>query len=937
MIYQWGPRGLIVAGAVLLLIASRLPFWQVDVFAPQYPNGLRLITYLDRLEGDVRELDILNHYIGMKPLEGAAQWERKMSRFAVPALLVLVLLSALLPCRWAWIFLIPPLLTPLVFVCDLYYWLYYYGTTLDPKAPFKIQPFLPPLVGEGKVAQFRALASFSTGFYLALLSLALSTAGLYWRLRTCPNKLNLALRRTVPAVTALLLTTLTTDATAADSLNDLINKARPGDTVVVPPGIYYGPVVISKPLRLTGNGAAILDGRGKGSVLIIKAPKTVVEGFLIRNSGSSLPDENAGIDVRASSCIIRRNRLEDVLFGIIVRRAPGTVLSENILIGKKLPSPRRGDLIKVWYSDGVLLEKNDASFGRDVVLWYSKDLTVRGNSVSHSRYGIHFMYCDGAMVEGNLVTQNAVGIYLMYSTNLKVTTSLLVNNRGPSGYGIGLKDISDSLIAQNWIVGNRTGLFAEGALRNQLTENYIAGNDTGFLFFASTYGNTIVHNSFVDNGQQVSLEGKATDEGNRWDGNYWSDYTGYDANSDGIGDLPYRSVRLFESLRESRPSLRMFVFSPAEKALDFAGLLFPVFAPQSRFADSSPRIRPFIPPLSLPHTSPMPIGFFLLSLACVVLGTAGLCLSRSVNAGDESPPSIPTLSEPTEIISVRGLTKRYGTVKALDDVSFMVPAGCLLALWGPNGAGKTTLLKCLLGLLRSDGEVRIAGLDPIRQPKKVRSLIGYLPQEVRLHQELTVSQTLSFYGKLRKVTAERVQQVAHQWRVDQVADKKVGELSGGWRQRLAVAIALLSDPPILLLDEPTANLDHQSRQEFWSFLTELKRSGKAIILSSHRSDEVKNLSDQVIALQQGRIVAQGTPEQLSDILTEKVWLRLYLPNRQRDQAIRQLTAHGFLPSLNGSALRVPVSPEAKAKPITILAAAGLTVENFEVEDGGTSR
>ncbi len=934
MVYQWVPRGLAIAGAVLMLGSMTLPYWKVHVFAPQYPKGLQLVAYVHRLDGDVRELDILNHYIGMKPLERAAQWERKVSVCIFPALSALLILSALVPCRWIFLFLLPPLCVPLAFCADVLFWLHHYGTHLDPTAPMKIKPFLPPLVGAGTIAQFRAFASFQIGFYLSLVALALAGVGGYLRWKTCPRRVSVVSKEAVPLIVSCLLLVLIGDRAFGLSLQDRIRTASPGETIFVPPGTYYGPIVVTKPVRLIGEGSPVLDGRGTGSVLFVRAAGTLVKGFVIRNSGQSLPDEDAGIVVTAPSCRIEHNRLKDVLFGVVLHRSPGTVLRHNSLSGKKLPLPRRGDLIKVWYSDHVVLSHNRASEGRDVVLWFSKDLKVKKNRVSDSRYGIHFMYCDGADVVDNTVSHNAVGIYLMYSRNVIVRRNLLMENRGPSGYGLGLKDLSDCRITDNLILRNRAGLFAEGVLRSEIRSNYICGNDIGCVVFASSYGNHVRDNAVVENGEQVVVEGTVADRGNFWTSNYWSDYLGYDRDGDGIGETPYRSVRMFESLRERKPALRLFSFSLAEKAIDLAGRLFPIFAPQPRLTDPTPRIVPIDPPFSLPLPNPSPLPLGVLSL---LLTASGLYLLRPwVKASDRLQPT-ETKKEAIgpHPVSVRNLTKCYGAVRALQQVSFDAGAGQIVGLWGPNGAGKTTLFKCLLGLVPYDGSVRIAGSDPLRQPKRVRSLIGHLPQDVRLHPDLTVKQTLSFYGSVRKLSRRRIEEVLERRDLKEVEEKKIGELSGGWRQRVALAIALLSDPPILLLDEPTANLDQASRTEFWSLIRRLKEEGKTILLSSHRSDEVKQLTDTVIVLQQGKVTAYGPTDQLTDIVMEKVCLKLPVANAFRDRAMEILISQGFLASSNDSGIKVFVPSDARAGPIVALTRAGITVETFEMEDGGS--
>jgi nitrous oxidase accessory protein len=944
---------LAVVSGLLLLASLPLPWWQFKVVAPQYPKGLKVRVYVNRLEGDIREISLLNHYIGMKSLDSAAEIERKM---AIPGILLTALLVfavAFVPFRIGFLLSLPALLLPFAFAGDLFFWLLHYGTHLDPEAPIRLQPFIPKIIGTGKVAQFQTFASFQIGFYLALIAAALVAAShfisiiRFRREATERELIGVAL-----AALVLLLTTadkgICVDgawdkgqgtwvvSSGGMTLAQALSLAKDGDVILVKGGVHKGPFVVGKSVHLLGENRPILDGCGKGTVLTIKAPRVVVSGFLIRNSGDILSREDAGIAVEAHHCRIENNRLEDVLFGIVLRHATESLVLNNTLHGKDLPPPRRGDLIKVWYSDGVVIEANKVVGGRDVVLWFSKRLTVRGNEISQNRYGIHFMYCDDAKVESNRLTQNAVGIYLMYSQRLRLQRNWLVSNRGPSGYGIGLKDMDEAFVSENFIADNRVGIFAEGAISSRFVGNMLAHNDIGFFLFTSSHSNLMAQNSFVENGEQVHVEGTIPIHANLWQRNFWSDYAGYDADGDGLGDLPYKSVRLFERLTDYLSSLKFFSFSPASQAIEFASRCFPVFAPQPKLVDESPLMRPIFPPVELPDTPAKSPHLLLLSplmvLTAIFFLTGGRIANRVHYKG--RTVCLPTFTLVQQnAISVKGLTKRFGEFVAVNAVSFNVQQGEAVALWGPNGAGKTTILRCILGLYRFDGEIKVLGHDALKAGKEVRRLIGYLPQEIRLDGDWTVVETLNFYAKLRQVGNQRVEELLDEWNLRGIADKPVGELSGGMRQRLAFALALLSDPPILLLDEPTANLDARTRKEVWSFVSQIKRQGKTIVFCSHRPDEVRQLADYVLVLDKGIIVAEGKPNELADLLQEKVTLKLKVAEEQRFAAKETLQRHSFVASLNGSQLLVTAPNERKALPIQVLVAEGITVHDFDLSEG----
>lgn len=285
------------------------------------------------------------------------------------------------------------------------------------------------------------------------------------------------------------------------------------------------------------------------------------------------------------------------------------------------------------------------------------------------------------------------------------------------------------------------------------------------------------------------------------------------------------------------------------------------------------------------------------------------------------------------IISVNELTKIFGhrrnRVVAVDKLSFAIPLGTAVALWGPNGAGKTTIIKCLLGLLHYQGEVRVGSYDARRQGKAARRLVGYVPQEMAFHHDLSVAQTLRFYARLKKVDQARIREVLAQVELIEHAHKRINALSGGMKQRLALAVALMADPPVLLLDEPTSNLDAAARDRFLHLLSQVKRAGKTILFTSHRLEEVKTLADHVLVLEAGRLVLTSSASELADRLGLQARLRLYLTDGVREQALDVLTAGGVRASANGRGLLVDVSLTHKALPIRLLEQADISVEDFE--------
>ncbi len=876
-------QAMLAAAAAALLASVFFPYWKLKITAPQYPKGLKVAIYLQGAKGDVAEIDILNHYIGMRSLAKAAALERKL---ALPGIALTVLGMALAAAfmrrrKWVLLLVFPAIVFPGFFAADLYYWMRDFGLHLDPHAPLSssIKPFVPPLLGAGKIAQFHAHADFAFGHGLSMLAAILcATAAalvLFGRKSkalvggagaagkaACLAGWTTFICVLGMAAGAAAENTIVVTPSSPRALQDAVERARDGDTLRVKPGVYAGPVTAKKTLRLIGEDYPVIDGGGKGTVLRLSGPATVFRGFVVRGSGDLLSPEDTGLVVSGKDSVVQDNRFEDVLFGVYVQQASGTVLRNNSFYGKELELARRGDLIRTWYSNGVCIEGNRTYGGRDAVLWFSRDMTVRGNDFQGGRYGLHFMYCKDALVEDNRMTGNSVGVYLMYSAGLTLKDNRISENRGPSGFGIGFKDMEGAVIEGNFVSSNRVGLFLENASRTLCRNNTIAANDIGAQVSPSSRQNRFEGNNFMDNAEQVIQDSQSAFTVNDWTQNHWSDYAGYDADGDGIGDIAYSPVRLFERITDRAHAFKIFLNSPAMRAIDYAAATFPIFMPESKFTDQRPLMQP-VPMRADAGTPSAPAAWALFS------GTLLLPLLGFLKWGG---PAIKVCAEEAKaeaardagrpLLRIKGLTKRFGDVRVLDGMDLEIRQGEVVALWGPNGAGKTTLLRCLLGLLPFQGEARVMDLDVQSQGKEARRYIGYVPQEIRLHADQSVWETVSFFARLRGVSLARARGLLAEWGLQEggVRDRHVQYLSGGMKQKLALVLALLSDPPVLFLDEPMSNLDLAARREFGRSLERLKAAGKTLLFCSHRHSEVRKIADRVIVLEAGRHTEiAGTP------------------------------------------------------------------------------
>ncbi len=283
------------------------------------------------------------------------------------------------------------------------------------------------------------------------------------------------------------------------------------------------------------------------------------------------------------------------------------------------------------------------------------------------------------------------------------------------------------------------------------------------------------------------------------------------------------------------------------------------------------------------------------------------------------------------MIRVAGVSKRFGAVRAVNDLSFDVQEGETFALIGPNGAGKTTTLKILLGLVRPDaGTVTIGPRALPPSDPAARRALGYVPQRVEFTPGRTVREVLGFFAALRGLGKDAVDAALARVGLAHVATRRATELSGGYTQRLSLAQALLGDPALLILDEPTASLDPEATWEFRTLLEALRREGKTILLCSHLLAEVERIADRVLILSEGRCAAL---ESLGELRARQASAsRLVIEPRERDRAVAALQGLGFdAASRNAHALTVSALEGRGLAALDALRGQGIEVRSFELD------
>jgi nitrous oxidase accessory protein len=378
----------------------------------------------------------------------------------------------------------------------------------------------------------------------------------------------------------------------ASPLQALVDRARPGDRIVVPAGVYEGDLVIDRPLTLVGQGRPLLRGSGHGSVVRIRAAGVTLDGFDIDGrAGGDLGRDSAGVHIAAPRAVVRNCRITRTLFGIYLLSSDDALVEGNRIEGiAGRPPGEIGSGIHVFNSQRFRLEGNEVVLARDGFYIQSSSFgVVRGNLARDLRYGLHYMFSDDNVFEDNTFETGAAGAALMYSRRIAFRRNRFLRNRGFASVGLLLKTCDDVVAEDNLIADNARGIFLEGSYRNQFRGNIVAMSDTALVIYDSGGDNVFEGNSFVGNLTPLTLVGRRTDT--RFARNYWSDHGRPDLDGDGIADRPYRLSSVFDHLRGNLTAADLFSQSLAASAIAAAEDVFPVLDPIP-VVDPAPLARP---------------------------------------------------------------------------------------------------------------------------------------------------------------------------------------------------------------------------------------------------------------------------------------------------------------------------------------------------------
>jgi nitrous oxidase accessory protein len=377
----------------------------------------------------------------------------------------------------------------------------------------------------------------------------------------------------------------------------LVSDANGPRDVWLEPKRYATALAIKRPVSLHGRRGARISGPGEGSVVTIAADDVVLEDVVVDGSGPRYTTEDSGVKAKGNRIVVRNVFADRTLFGISFEECHSCVVESSLVKGADVAEALRGDGIKLWESHESLVRHNRVADSRDVVVWYSRKVHLDDNLVTGCRYGTHFMYAHDSLVENSRMSGDVVGIFVMYSARLHAKNNVIAGAHGAAGIGIGFKESDAVQLEDNVLVGNTTGVYLDRTPRVpdqtvNFVGNVLGANDVAMRFHSSNGGAVFRANTFKENRALIEVEGGGDALGTKFEGNYWSDYDGYDLDGDGHGDLPFEFKQLSSELEQERPALRFFRGTLAIGMVDAVSRAFPLLQSRTLLVDHEPAMRP---------------------------------------------------------------------------------------------------------------------------------------------------------------------------------------------------------------------------------------------------------------------------------------------------------------------------------------------------------
>lgn len=382
------------------------------------------------------------------------------------------------------------------------------------------------------------------------------------------------------------------DSAGYRSIEESLTMARAGDTIMVNGGHYFiNRLQIKNPVVLIGNNNPVIDGAQKSGIFDIYADGVTVSGFIFKNAGVSFMEDNAAIKLHAvKEVTIENNVFLDNFFAIYLAESENCIVRNNRIESHGERETSSGNGIHLWYCRKITVTGNEVRGHRDGIYFeFVQDGFIEKNlSEANLRYGLHFMFSDNCRYVHNTFRRNGAGVAVMYTRRVHMEGNRFEYNWGPASFGLLLKEINDSVIINNQFYNNSTALFTEASNRLEIKNNVFENNGWAVKIMANSMDNNFTANDFINNSFAVATNSRQNF--NRFDGNYWQDYKGYDLNRDGTGDVPHRPVGLFSLIVEKQSPALVLLKSFFISLLEVSESIFPVLTPEA-LADKSPRMR----------------------------------------------------------------------------------------------------------------------------------------------------------------------------------------------------------------------------------------------------------------------------------------------------------------------------------------------------------
>jgi len=381
------------------------------------------------------------------------------------------------------------------------------------------------------------------------------------------------------------------------SITEAVHIAKENDTILVKKGVYKETLIrINKPLHIIGENYPVLDAENKTDTIFAASGKNFsISGFKFKNVALSYTKEIAAIFVsKSTNFVLKDNIFENIFYAFIIQSSKYGVIKNNIIKGVKKEESNSGNGVHVWKCKNLRIEQNKISGMRDgIYLEFVNNSFISNNtSENNIRYGLHFMFSNHNEYHHNEFKNNGAGVAVMFSKHIKMHHNTFHFNWGTASYGLLLKEINDAVISDNFFEQNTVGINIDGCNRIIYKKNHFVRNGWALRFTGGCYTNTFEFNNFMHNAFDLSYTSKLND--NKFEANYWSEYSGYDLDKNGIGDVPFRPVKLFSYVVNNTPETLVLLRSLFVDIINFSEKVSPVFTPEN-LIDSKPLMKAINP------------------------------------------------------------------------------------------------------------------------------------------------------------------------------------------------------------------------------------------------------------------------------------------------------------------------------------------------------